>query len=70
MGQVVELERAAPAPRRRRRGRRRTRTALVLGGGGFTGAVYESGALRPLNLLSTHRPVNELAISAGTSAVP
>jgi predicted acylesterase/phospholipase RssA len=68
MGQVVELERAGPASGRRRRGRRRPRTALVLGGGGFTGAVYEIGALRALNLLATNRSVNEFDVYVGTSA--
>ena len=37
------------APARRKR--RSSRTALVLGGGGFTGGVYEIGALRALDLL-------------------
>src|SRR3954469_24731525 len=61
MGDVVKL--ATPARRRRR-----SRTALVLGGGGFTGAVYEVGALRALDLLSVNRTVNDFDIYVGTSA--
>src|SRR5690348_18404208 len=69
MGKVVKLEPAvAPkgAPRRRRP--RRSKTALVLGGGGFTGGVYEIGALRALDLLSVNRTVNEFDVYVGTSA--
>jgi predicted acylesterase/phospholipase RssA len=40
----------------------------VLGGGGFTGAVYEIGALRALDLLSVNRTVNEFDVYVGTSA--
>lgn len=68
MGKVVELEagkqRCAPAKRRPRR----SKTALVLGGGGFTGGVYEIGALRALDLLSVNRTVNEFDVYVGTSA--
>ncbi len=68
MGKVVELEagkqRRAPAKRRPRR----SKTALVLGGGGFTGGVYEIGALRALDLLSVNRTVNEFDVYVGTSA--
>ncbi len=67
MGKVVELEQA-PGARRPRRRARRSRTALVLGGGGFTGAVYEIGALRALDLLSVNRSVNQFDIYVGTSA--
>src|SRR3954447_11214095 len=45
-GSVAELD------TRKRRRKPRSKTALVLGGGGFTGAVYEIGALRALDLLS------------------
>ncbi len=68
MGNVVELDPAGgagPAPRRRRR---RSKTALVLGGGGFTGFVYEIGALRALDLISVNRTVNEFDVYVGTSA--
>ena len=40
----------------------RSKSALVLGGGGFTGAVYEIGALRALDLLSVNQSVNEFDI--------
>jgi len=77
MGKVVKLE--APADKRRRSaaggsvrssGRRRSasKTALVLGGGGFTGGVYEIGALRALDLLSVNRTVNQFDVYVGTSA--
>ncbi len=46
----------------------RSKSALVLGGGGFTGAVYEIGALRALDLLSVNQSVNEFDIYVGTSA--
>ncbi len=66
MGTVVDLERSrASKPRRRRR---QSKTALVLGGGGFTGAVYEIGALRALDLLSVNRSVNQFDVYVGTSA--
>ena len=42
--------------------------ALVLGGGGFTGGVYQIGALRALDLLSSNRSVNQFDIYVGTSA--
>jgi predicted acylesterase/phospholipase RssA len=61
MGDVVKL----PSPKR---GRRSSKTALVLGGGGFTGAVYEIGALRALDLLSVNRTVCDFDIYVGTSA--
>src|SRR5919202_5832465 len=71
MGKVVKLEK--PAQGRRtgqtpRRRRARSKTALVLGGGGFTGGVYEIGALRALDLLSVNRTVNEFDVYVGTSA--
>jgi NTE family protein len=57
----------ASATRRRRR-RHSDKTALVLGGGGFTGGVYEIGALRALDLLATNSTVNQFDIYVGTSA--
>jgi predicted acylesterase/phospholipase RssA len=69
MGKVVKLQPATKpkgAPRRRRP--RRSKTALVLGGGGFTGGVYEIGALRALDLLSVNRTVNQFDVYVGTSA--
>jgi NTE family protein len=70
MGKVVDLEagkqrRGAGAQGKRRP--RRSRTALVLGGGGFTGGVYEIGALRALDLLSVNRTVNQFDVYVGTS---
>src|ERR1700744_6576635 len=52
----------------RRRPPRRHKTALVLGGGGFTGGVYEIGALRALELLAVNRRVNQFDVYVGTSA--
>ena len=47
---------------------RRDKTALVLGGGGFTGGVYEIGALRALDLLAVNSTVNQFDVYVGTSA--
>src|SRR2546423_8576033 len=72
MGAVVKLgksRKGEPQPRKPPRRRpRRSRTALVLGGGGFTGGVYEIGALRALDLLAVNRTVNEFDVYVGTSA--
>jgi NTE family protein len=84
MGEVVNLKaaakggsgsrtrsspkRSAPARTSRRRGQRRDKTALVLGGGGFTGGVYEIGALRALDLLAANRTINQFDVYVGTSA--
>jgi NTE family protein len=84
MGKVVKLEPKAKANARtarlaargvgrapsaeRRRRRRRDKTALVLGGGGFTGGVYEIGALRALDLLAVNSTVNNFDVYVGTSA--
>ncbi|HLY84180.1 MAG TPA: patatin-like phospholipase family protein, partial [Acidimicrobiales bacterium] len=57
-----------PASIDRRRRPRRDKTALVLGGGGFTGGVYEIGALRALDLLSLNSDVNQFDVYVGTSA--
>src|SRR5881628_1750920 len=70
MGNVVKLEpgarnRPRNTPKRRRK---RSKTALVLGGGGFTGGVYEIGALRALDLLSVNRTINQFDVYVGTSA--
>lgn len=73
MGDVVEFEGSSPGSKsqgggsRTRRGRS-SKTALVLGGGGFTGGVYEIGALRALDLLTVNRTVNDFDIYVGTSA--
>ncbi|MGI9557668.1 MAG: patatin-like phospholipase family protein [Solirubrobacterales bacterium] len=66
MSEVVQLD-----PARARRGGRpagESKTALVLGGGGFTGGVYEIGALRALDLLAVNQTVNEFDVYVGTSA--
>src|SRR5271163_2507962 len=84
MGKVVKLEAAGNAKSRsrrvaargvgrpesvdRRRRPRRDKTALVLGGGGFTGGVYEIGALRALDLLAVNSSVTEFDVYVGTSA--
>jgi predicted acylesterase/phospholipase RssA len=71
VGKVVDIETAAvesPKPRRRRSRRKPSKTALVLGGGGFTGGVYEIGALRAIDLLATNRNVNQFDVYVGTSA--
>jgi NTE family protein len=70
MGKVVKLEEGKARGRAGRTTgrRRRSKSALVLGGGGFTGGVYEVGALRALDLLSVNRTVNQFDIYVGTSA--
>src|SRR5215210_6686388 len=71
MGKVVKLEPQAKDRPRSGAGRRRakrSKTALVLGGGGFTGGVYEIGALRALDLLTVNRTVNDFDVYVGTSA--
>jgi len=52
----------------RRRRPRAHKTALVLGGGGFTGGVYEIGALRALDLLAVNSTINNFDVYVGTSA--
>ena len=71
MGKVVQLEAAgteARASRSRKARRGSSKTALVLGGGGFTGGVYEIGALRALDLLAVNRTINQFDVYVGTSA--
>ncbi|HEY1854846.1 MAG TPA: patatin-like phospholipase family protein [Solirubrobacterales bacterium] len=66
MGKVVDIE---SKPRRRGGGRKKpSKTALVLGGGGFTGGVYEIGALRALDLLAVNSTVSNFDVYVGTSA--
>ncbi|MDX6679304.1 MAG: hypothetical protein QOE31_3356 [Solirubrobacteraceae bacterium] len=69
MGKVVKLEPEAKdrARAKARRRPQRSKTALVLGGGGFTGGVYEIGALRALDLLTVNRTVNDFDVYVGTS---
>jgi NTE family protein len=67
MGKVVDME--AGARRRRMKSRKKpSKTALVLGGGGFTGGVYEIGALRALDLLAVNSSVTNFDVYVGTSA--
>lgn len=66
MGEVVDIE-SKPRKRRTRR-KKPSKTALVLGGGGFTGGVYEIGALRALDLLAVNSTVNNFDVYVGTSA--
>jgi NTE family protein len=66
MGKVVDIE---SKPRRKAKRRKKpSKTALVLGGGGFTGGVYEIGALRALDLLAVNSTVNNFDVYVGTSA--
>jgi predicted acylesterase/phospholipase RssA len=66
MGEVVDIE---SKPRKRKGSRKKpSKTALVLGGGGFTGGVYEIGALRALDLLAVNSTVNNFDVYVGTSA--
>lgn len=66
MGKVVDID---SKPRRKPRRRKKpSKTALVLGGGGFTGGVYEIGALRALDLLAVNSTVNDFDVYVGTSA--
>ena len=69
MGKVVPLQTdGRPRGARARRRGRGDKTALVLGGGGFTGGVYEIGALRAFDLLAVNRTVNDFDVYVGTSA--
>src|SRR6185312_8620647 len=68
MGQVVDIEDKKPRRSRARRRKKPSKTALVLGGGGFTGGVYEIGALRALDLLAVNSTVNNFDVYVGTSA--
>jgi NTE family protein len=69
MGKVVSLQTGArPRGGRPRLRRGADKTALVLGGGGFTGGVYEIGALRAFDLLAVNTTVNDFDVYVGTSA--
>jgi NTE family protein len=68
MGKVVDIESNARRKKGGRGRKRPSKTALVLGGGGFTGGVYEVGALRALDLLAVNSTVNNFDIYVGTSA--
>lgn len=73
MGKIVDIK---EADRRRRTrssraaggpAKQRDKTALVLTGGGFTGGVYQIGALRALDLLGVNTTVNDFDMVVGTS---
>jgi predicted acylesterase/phospholipase RssA len=66
VGKVVDIE--SSSRRRAKRRKKPSKTALVLGGGGFTGGVYEIGALRALDLLAVNSTVNNFDVYVGTSA--
>ncbi len=66
MGEIVNF-RDGDRRRRHRSSAGRSTTALVLTGGGFTGAVYQIGALRALDLLGVNHSVNDFDIYVGTS---
>jgi NTE family protein len=71
MGKVVELDTPrteSRSSRAKRTRKKQSKTALVLGGGGFTGGVYEIGALRALDLLAVNRTINDFDVYVGTSA--
>jgi NTE family protein len=68
MGKVVDLEEGKQRRGGSKARKARSKTALVLGGGGFTGGVYQIGALRALDLLSVNRTVNQFDVYVGTSA--
>jgi hypothetical protein len=69
---VVKLatvgDRGGRSRRSASRKRPRSKIALVLGGGGFTGGVYEIRALRAPDLLSVNRTANQFDVYVGTSA--
>jgi len=67
-GRAAPVSAARAAATRGRSRRKREKTALVMGGGGFTGGVYEIGALRALDLLWVNRTVNQFDVYVGTSA--
>src|ERR1700743_3349083 len=78
MGKVVNLQEQTAAAKRDRTATKRStaaasraqpsKTALVLGGGGFTGGVYEIGALRALDLLAVNSTGNNFDVYVGHSA--
>jgi NTE family protein len=67
-GASAGKKRGTAGARPTRRRRQSHKTALVLGGGGFTGGVYEIGALRALDLMATNSTVNQFDVYVGTSA--
>lgn len=68
MGKVVNIEESQKRRDNAKKKKERSRSALVLGGGGFTGGVYEIGTLRALDLLAVNSTVNDFDMYVGTSA--
>ncbi len=75
MGNIVDISEGDRKRKDRRRAsksgdvsRQRSKTALVLSGGGFTGGVYQIGALRALDLLGVNTSVNDFDMFIGTSS--
>ncbi|MCW2924230.1 MAG: patatin-like phospholipase family protein [Thermoleophilia bacterium] len=73
MGKIVDI---SEGDRRRRTRENRVasgeqarpgKTALVLTGGGFTGGVYQIGALRAIDMLGVNTSVNDFDMVVGTS---
>lgn len=73
MGKIVDISEGDRRRKDRRKvasgapDRPRSKSALVLTGGGFTGGVYQIGALRALDLLGVETSVNDFDIFVGTS---
>ena len=76
MGKIVDISEADRLRKDRRKaseqksyggGEPRGKTALVLTGGGFTGGVYQIGALRAIDLLGVNTSVNDFDMVVGTS---
>ncbi|MCB0880349.1 MAG: patatin-like phospholipase family protein [Thermoleophilia bacterium] len=74
MGNIVDISEGDRRRRDRRRATKgkdspaeRSKSALVLTGGGFTGGVYQIGALRALDLLGVNTTVNDFDMVVGTS---
>jgi predicted acylesterase/phospholipase RssA len=74
MGNIVDISEGGRRRKDRRSGKsvggpaaERSKSALVLTGGGFTGGVYQIGALRALDLLGVNSTVNDFDMVVGTS---
>lgn len=66
-GEHRRRERRAASKQRKGKSENRSKLALVLTGGGFTGGVYQIGALRALDLLGVNTSVNDFDMVVGTS---
>lgn len=67
MAEIVDIREGEQRRKERKERARPSRTALVLTGGGFTGGVYQIGALRALDLLGVNHSVNDFDMYVGTS---